>query len=174
MLKKLCLLLFICLMSIGIVACSEESVPKAEHVITKKEDHILYQNTKHHFTAKLPSEWDGLFIVKSDPVSKDQSIPELKETISFEFDNGKASIFKISIFQIPSKEEWDKKGFGEIWNYIASKNGQTIAYQPSNEPPADYFDKSGNVKAEVKDKFQKLTKMVNDDLPKVVKSIQFE
>ncbi|RAL26891.1 hypothetical protein [Thermoflavimicrobium daqui] len=169
--KRIIVFLFVCILSVIAVACSGGTIKDGDHVLTSNGDYILYKNEKYKFNAKLPESWDDVFQVKSNT---DKAIPEKLETITFELKNENAPIFTIGVFNIPSKSAWDQKELANQWEYLTTKNGKTLAIMQSTEPPASFFDESGNVKEDVKEKLSQLDKMINDELPNISKSIQFE
>lgn len=140
----------------------KETKPKMDE---KKADQNVYKNEKYKFIVKLPDSWKGKY-----STVEEKSIPEAEETIDFRYIDGKTNIFTIIVLNM-TKAEWEQKGYSDgLWGYITTKNGKTFAYAISGEPRPEYLDQEGRLKPE----YEELAKMINQDVMKIVKQIEFQ
>jgi hypothetical protein len=137
-------------------------------------DLITYYNKKYKFALSFPKWWKRYGFIHTKNV-----IEEAEATISINMKysrsyNGKkeTNVFRIVIFRM-SKSQWDEQYKVSPFSYIAHRNGRVFAYIPSNEPPREFLKEDKSDFDYSNPDFQRQMKMINEDLPKIIKSFRF-
>ena len=76
--------------------------------------------------------------------------------------------YVFSIVILESEEYIDKYSDHPFWRYIDANKKWTYVYEIPGEPPTELFDEKN------KDELEKLIKVVNEDVPEIIKSFTFE
>jgi hypothetical protein len=135
---------------------------------------IIYFNKEYKFSVSFPKWWERYCYIHTNNV-----IEEAEATISINMKyarnyNGKkeTNVFRIVVFRM-SKSQWDENYKESPFSYIAHRNGRVFTYIPSNEPPREFLKKDKSDFDYSNPDFQRLLKMINEDLPKIIKSFKF-
>lgn len=120
-----------------------------------------YINKTYKFTLDIPKGWDKKYIVEEGNWANDA-----EKTFDFSLiANGKnyGNIFSIIIL----KKEYDKDYVkNTAYEYITTNNGHVIAYSIPTGPTTDLVNNPTEMDI--------LSKMINDDVPQIIKSIKFQ
>jgi|GEM_PF-6760463 len=134
-----------------------------EGKVKAKEETMEYRNEEYGFTLKLPKSWEGKYVVERT----DTELGEEEATYIFKYKEENIELFSIVVLNI-SKEKWDKEFSGGFWEYLGEKDGKIFAYGVSTELPHQL---SENRKEKIHSLID-VTKMVNQDIPRIVKTFQ--
>lgn len=131
--------------------------------ITESEPTIEYDNKTYGFTLRLPASWEGKYVVKK--ANWDQ---QAEVIFDFIYKPEKTKLFSIIILNM-TQEQWNRDYAGGLWGYLGERNGKVFAYSVPSELPSELNqNKQEKVQALVD-----LTKMLNVDVPRIVKTFEF-
>ncbi len=136
---------------------------------------IIYRNPKYRFRLTFPLWWRRwTFIVQKDQPQKVQT-----GTVDFNLRyrkpiQGKKStnIFSIVIFRM-SLPEWEKQYRDSPFHFLGNRGGLIFSAIPPGEPPEEFLLPDGSEYNRNLLEFQLLTRMINNDLPRILKSFRF-
>lgn len=134
---------------------------------------IRYRNTRYGFTLRLPKWWRCYLAVSS---GKGDRPVEYETHFTFKY-KGKQyeDIFTVAVFDLTHKE-WIKEGYGDSpYVYLGEHRNKVFAYITPSELPYQFIDpKTGEYnEAKYGRAIRLLKRMVNHDVPRIVKSFRF-
>ncbi|RKP52967.1 hypothetical protein D7Z26_14575 [Cohnella endophytica] len=135
---------------------------------------LSYKDPKYGFSLRLPSWWKRFIVVKSN-----KRLIDAEYGVFFFFKyKGKVyeEVLSLLVFRM-TRKQWRKKGYDDSpIIFLAERNGLIFAYTVPGELPADFLSKS---KQDYDYKkygrpIRLLKRMVNEDVPKIVKTLGIE
>ncbi|MZQ80914.1 hypothetical protein GQF01_02010 [Paenibacillus sp. 5J-6] len=134
------------------------------------QTYYTYLDPKYKFSLQIPSWWKNYIVVKR------RSLPRNSDNIiyivSFNFKyKGKVYIdaFSLVVFRMTLRK-WREDGYDESpYSFLKSRNGLIFAGSVPGEPPDEFFEDEKKYRIPSR----LLSRMVNDDVPKIEKSFKF-
>ncbi|QMV39841.1 hypothetical protein [Cohnella cholangitidis] len=140
--------------------------------VAKQPSFYLYRDPKFGFTLRLPQSWKTYTVVRRRTNLDDA---EYGAFFLFKY-QGKVyeDVLSILVFRM-TKKEWLAIYEDSPVIFLAERNGLVYAYTVPGELPSDFLDPTGNDYDYKKygKQIRLLTRMVNDDVPKIVKTLRF-
>jgi hypothetical protein len=140
----------------------------------KKKKFIRYLNKKYNYTLQLPTWWSSHVYVNCLHRTKDA---ESSTNFYLKYSKkikGKCStiIFSILVFRMPYSK-WKNKYKDSPLQFLASKEGKVFAFITPSQPPEELLNKDRMAYNHKLVEFKALVRMVNDDVPIIIKSLKF-
>lgn len=139
----------------------------------KQVKYILYRDKKYGFSLLIPYWWKKYIVVKFE-----KNLYEAEYGVSFYFKyKGKVydEVLTIAVYRM-TRKQWKDKGYDESpVVLIAQRAGRMYAYTVPGELPHEFLNKSEDDYDYKKfgTPIRLLKRMVNHDVPKIVKTLQF-
>lgn len=132
-----------------------------------------YRNPKYGFSLRFPCWWKNYILIR-----KRTRLTDAEYGVFFLFKyKGKVyeDVLSIQVFRM-TRKQWRKEGYEESpFILLAERNGRIFAYLTPEELPGEFLD---NTKMDYDYKkygkqIRLLKRMVNVDVPKIVKTLKF-
>jgi D-mannonate dehydratase len=135
---------------------------------------LTYKNKKYGFTLSIPRWWKHHCFLDAVNFMKDvESTINFNLKYSRKYDRkGCSNIVSILVFKM-SKTKWQSEYDGSPIQYITSRYGRVFAYVTPSEPPEEFLKKDKRDYDRTIKEFKMLTRMVNHDVPRIIKSFKF-
>lgn len=140
----------------------QERTRKLEQkTVSSKNNSLTYTNKDYDFELTLPPSWEDKFTVDKDSVASQSS--EASYNFNFTVDGDTiCNIFTIYVY-----DENDYKE-GPIERYITKKDGKVYTYGTIMEMPIEF-----STDPLLDNEVEGFSKMVNEDVPELIKSFTF-
>jgi len=141
---------------------NQENQETAEEKEKAKEKTVEYRNEEYGFTLRIPESWNGKYTVEQTNLNAGE-----ETSFVFKYKEENVDLFWIVILDI-SKEEWNRDFAGGLMEYLDEKDGKIYAYMTPTELPSQLSqDKKEKIHALID-----VTQMMNQDVPRIVKSFK--
>lgn len=135
-------------------------IPNNDATVEEMKDGV-YRNNEFQFTLSIPIHWTKVIRIESSDLWGEEE----GTSINFYYQPDltiQSLVFSIDVYdkEIPP----DVISENPFSQYIATHDGRTFAYTMPSEPAAELFEANNN------DKLDFVTKMMNEDVPEVIKT----
>ena len=133
----------------------------------------MYRDPKYGFSIQLPCWWKKYIVVR-----RINRLTDAEYGVYFLFKyKGKVyeEVLTLLVYRMTLKQ-WREQGYDESpIIMLAERNGRIYAYMTPGELPSDFLDKTKNDYDYKKygRQIRLLKRMVNDDVPNIVKTFRF-
>ncbi|MCR8636705.1 hypothetical protein [Paenibacillus radicis (ex Xue et al. 2023)] len=141
--------------------------------MARKTHPLLYRDEKYGFTLTFPRWWKPYTVIKKQKYDKDT---EYELHFRFKY-KGKTydDIFALLVYKM-TRKEWIKQGYEDSpLSFLAESDGHVFAYITPEELPEAFVDpKTGDYNyKKYGNAIRLLKRMVNQDVPRIVKTLHF-
>jgi len=154
------------------IISNKKPINNPSSAVTKQPNVYLYRDPKFGFPLRLPRSWKTYTVVR-----RRTNLDDAEYGVFFLFKyQGKVyeDVLSILVFRM-TKKEWLAIYEDSPVIFLAERNGRVYAFTVPEELPSDFLDPTGNDYDYKKygKQIRLLTRMVNDDVPKIVKTLRF-
>ncbi|RXT06447.1 hypothetical protein [Ammoniphilus sp. CFH 90114] len=142
--------------------------------MSKVLNYVLYKNKTYGFLLQIPTWWKRhVFVVE------EHCMKEAQLCINFHLKYRRpikgithTNIFQIVVFR-NSKKQWMKDYGDSPFIFLRARNGLVFAAIHPGEPPEEFLNPDGMDYNRKLLEFKRLSRMINKDLPVLLKSFRF-
>ncbi|MZQ80915.1 hypothetical protein GQF01_02015 [Paenibacillus sp. 5J-6] len=138
---------------------------------------FTYRDPKYNFSIDIPTWWKKYIVIRTHTPPGNSYNVIYDVTIDFKY-KGKVYIspYSLLVFKM-SLKKWREGGYdNSYYKFITSQRGLIFAGNVPSEPPSEFLKQDGSDYDYKKygTPLRLLSRMVNEDVPKINKSFRFD